>query len=189
MLDPVGIKAALARHSRRTIERGVLRPAAVLVPLYVKDGVDTVLFTRRTEHLPDHAGEISFPGGRREEADVDLEATALRETEEEMGIRPADVDVLGRLDDFVSVYGYHVTPFVGALSWPYPFRTSEREIAEVIEVPLVQLCDPAVYHSENWEHRGRLHPVGFFTIGRHQIWGLTAAILRQFLQRIDAIDF
>jgi 8-oxo-dGTP pyrophosphatase MutT (NUDIX family) len=189
MLDPVRIRAALARHDRRSIERGGLRPAAVLVPLFVKDGVDTVLFTRRTDHLPDHAGEISFPGGRWEEGDFDLEATALRETEEEMGIRPDDVTVLGRLDDFVSVYGYHVTPFVGTLPWPYPFRTSETEIAEVIEVPLVRFSDPAVYHTENWEHKGRLHPVGFFNIDRHQIWGLTAAILRQFLQRIGAIDF
>jgi 8-oxo-dGTP pyrophosphatase MutT (NUDIX family) len=189
MLDPVAIQVALADHRPRVIDNGVLRPAAVLVPLYRKKGEDTLLFTRRSDHLPDHAGEISFPGGRREPCDADLEDTALRESEEEMGIRPADVRILGRLDDFVSVYGYHVTPFVGSLPWPYPFRVNQREIAEVIEMPLDRLCDPGVYHTESWEHKGRLHPVGFFTIGRHQIWGLTAAILRQFLQRIGAIDF
>ncbi|MEZ4600869.1 MAG: CoA pyrophosphatase [Syntrophotaleaceae bacterium] len=189
MLDPVVIQAALADHPPRVIDRGVLRPAAVLVPLYWKKDQEVLLFTLRTDHLPDHAGEISFPGGRQDEGDASLEETALREAEEEMGIRPADVCILGRLDDFVSVYGYHVTPFVGSLPWPYPFRANPSEIAEVIEVPLERLCDPAVFHMENWEHKGRLHPVGFFTIDHHQIWGLTAAILRQFLQRIGVIGF
>ena len=189
MVDPARIKAALAHHPPRVIDRGVLRPAAVLVFIYPKGGEDTVLFTRRSDQLPDHAGEISFPGGRREPEDLSLEEAALRESEEEMGIRPRDVRILGRLDDFVSVYGYHVTPFVGSLPWPYSFRVNDSEIAEVIEVPLARLCDPAVFHTENWEHKGRLHPVGFFTIDHHQIWGLTAAILRQFLRRIGAMEF
>jgi 8-oxo-dGTP pyrophosphatase MutT (NUDIX family) len=189
MLDPVAIRAALADHPHRVIDRVGLRLAAVLVPLFGKKGQDVLLFTRRSDHLPDHAGEISFPGGRQDAGDASLEETALREAEEEMGIRPADVRILGRLDDFVSVYGYHVTPFVGSLPWPYPFRANPREIAEVIEIPLERLCDPGVFHMENWEHKGRLHPVVFFTIDHHQIWGLTAAILRQFLRRIGAIDF
>ncbi|OEU62505.1 MAG: coenzyme A pyrophosphatase [Desulfuromonadales bacterium C00003094] len=189
MLDPAAVQAALARHACRSIDPGVLRPAAVLLTFYPKDGSDTLLFTRRTEHLPDHAGEISFPGGRWQEGDADLTATALRETEEEMGVAPQDVTVLGQLDDFVSVYGYHVTPFVGTLPTAYPFRVDPREIAEVIEVPLEKLCDPKIYHTESWEHKGRLHPVGFFSIGQHPIWGLTAAVLRQFLQRIEAIDW
>ena len=164
MLDPAAVQAALARHACRSIDTGVLRPAAVLLTFYPKDDSDTLLFTRLT-------------------------ATALRETEEEMGVAPQDVTVLGQLDDFVSVYGYHVTPFVGTLPTAYPFRVDPREIAEVIEVPLEKLCDPKIYHTESWEHKGRLHPVGFFSIGQHPIWGLTAAVLRQFLQRIEAIDW
>ncbi len=183
-LDVAQVRSALAAHPVRHLERGVLKPAAVLLLYYSKDGVDTLLFTRRSDHLPHHAGEISFPGGRAMDSDPDLCGTALRETEEEMGIRPRDVTVLGRLDDFISVYGYHVVPYVGTIPSPYPFRVDPHEIAEVIEVPLARLCDPRIYHVESWRHRGRLMPVCFFNIDGHQIWGLTGAILRQFLQRV-----
>lgn len=183
MLDPAGIARALAGYPLRTIDPSGLRPAAVLLPLYVREGEETVLFTRRAEHLNHHRGEISFPGGRRHPDDADLLATALRETEEEVGIRPADVTVLGRLDDFVSVYGYHVVPFVGTFPWPCRFRVDAREIAEVIEVPLTTLRDPGIWRREDWRHRGRHYPVHFCTVGEHEIWGLTAAILRQFLRR------
>jgi 8-oxo-dGTP pyrophosphatase MutT (NUDIX family) len=186
MLDPSRVRQALASHPARSVENEALRPAAVLLPLYVRNGVDHVLFTRRTEILNHHSGEISFPGGGRHPEDPDLKATALRETEEEMGIRPADVSVLGRLDDFVSIHGYRVTPFVGTFPWPYPFRVNDREISEVIEVPLADLTDPAVFRKEDWRHKGRLHPVYFYTVGRHEIWGLTAAILRQFLQWVSS---
>ena len=100
-----------------------------------------------------------------------------------MGIRPEDVAVLGRLDDFISVYGYHVAPFVGMIPHPYPYRVNGGEIAEVLEIPLSVLRDPAVCRKEDWRHRGRKYPVWFYTVGNHEIWGLTAAILRQFLQR------
>ncbi len=184
MLEPGFIRQALERHPPRTISRGKLRASAVLLPLYVKNAEDTVLFTRRTEHLNHHRGEISFPGGGRHPEDADLAATALRETEEEMGIRSEDVQILGRLDDFISVHGYHVVPFVGNFPHPYPFRINHDEIAEVIEVPLARLRDPAIFREENWQHRGRRFPVCFYTVDEHEIWGLTAAILRQFLKRM-----
>jgi 8-oxo-dGTP pyrophosphatase MutT (NUDIX family) len=184
MLDREAVRLALAQHPPLTIERGTLREAAVLLLLFTRGGEDHVLLTRRTEHLPHHRGEISFPGGGRHPEDVDLRATALRETEEEMGIRPTDVLLLGSLDDILSVHDYHVTPFVGAFSWPYPFRVSAREIAEVIEVPLSALTAPGVLRQEDWQHRGRRQPVLFYTVRGREIWGLTAAILNQFLQRI-----
>lgn len=184
MLDLDRVRRQLARYPLRAIDDSGLRPAAVLLPLYRRQGEDTVLFTRRTEHLNHHRGEISFPGGRQQPEDADLLATALRETEEEMGIRAADVTVLGRLDDFVSVYGYHVVPFVGSFPWPYPFSVNAREIAEVIEVPLATLRDPRIWRREDWSHKGRTWPVHFYTVGEHEIWGLTAAILRQFLRRV-----
>lgn len=182
-LDPEQVRQDLSDHSCRRIERGVLKPAAVLLLFYPKDGVDTILFTRRTEHLPHHAGEIAFPGGRAHRDDGDLRVTALRETEEEMGVRREDVTILGRLDDFISVYGFHVVPYVGTIPAKYPFDVNRHEIAEVIEMPLARLCDPRIYHTESWEHLGRLYPVCFFTVDGYKIWGLTGAILRQFLQR------
>jgi len=183
MLDAADIKQRLAAFPLHKIPRQGLRPAAVLMPLFVKDGEAWTLFTRRTEHLNHHRGEISFPGGGMHAEDENLTATALRETEEEMGITPGDVEVLGRLDDFYSVHGYHVVPFVGRIPWPYDFRVNQEEIAEVIELPLSMLRDPAIYHEEDWTFQGRVHPVSFYTVGRHVIWGLTAAILRQFFHR------
>lgn len=187
MLDPAALRARLAGVPLRRIEHGLLRPAAVLLPLYSRDGEDLLLFTRRTETLRHHRGEISFPGGAAEATDDTLDATALRETEEEVGIDASAVTILGRLDDFVSVHAYHVTPFVGLLAEPPQLDPDPAEIAAVIELPLARLCEPARWHRENWRHRGRLEPVFFCTVDDHQVWGLTAAILRQFLQRVGRL--
>ncbi len=182
MPDFLRVSAILAGHQPSLLPVGRLRSAAVLLPLYWRDGEETILFTRRTENLEHHRGEISFPGGGRHPEDPDLVFTARRETEEEMGIAAGDVTILGRLDDFQSVHGYHVVPFVGTFPWPYRFQVNTEEIAEVIEVPVATLRDPGIFHSEDWHHRGRIHPVHFYTVGRHQIWGLTAAILKQFIE-------
>ncbi|MHB8709576.1 MAG: NUDIX hydrolase, partial [Desulfuromonadales bacterium] len=111
MLDRVWLSARLHAFPQRIIPLETLRPAAVLLPLLIRDGEEYVLFTRRTEQLPHHAGEISFPGGARHADDPDLAATALRETEEEIGIPAASIQLHGRLDDFWSIHGYHVVPF------------------------------------------------------------------------------
>ncbi|MDT8419949.1 MAG: CoA pyrophosphatase [Desulfuromonadales bacterium] len=179
------ISQYLAIHPARSLEAQQLRPAAVLVPLFQRHDETWVLLTRRTEHLPKHAGEISFPGGGAEPGDADLWQTALRETEEEMGIVAADVTCLGQLDDIASVHGYLVTPYVGSFTHPYPYRIDYGEIDEVIELPLQSLCDPQVYHQEDWQHKGRVVPVDFYRLDGHEIWGLTAAILRQLLSRLD----
>jgi 8-oxo-dGTP pyrophosphatase MutT (NUDIX family) len=188
MIAPEIIRQLLAGHPVQTLSQGELQAAAVLLPLFIRNGEYHVLFTRRTDHLRHHQGEISFPGGSRHAQDADLLFTALRETEEEMGILPGDVTVLGRLDDFISVHGYHVVPYVGMFPSPYSFRINPQEIAEVIEISVTRLCDPAIFRQEDWNHKGRHLPVFFYTVGDHQIWGLTAAILRQFLGRIGATD-
>lgn len=175
----------LAAHPARPLEQQELRPAAVLVPLFLRNDEPWVLFTRRTEHLENHGGEISFPGGGAEPDDADLWQTALRETEEEMGIVAADVRHLGQLDDFVSIYGYLVTPYVGSFRDPYSYRPDPGEIAEVIELPLQKLRDPQIYHQEDWQHKGRTIPVDFYQLDGHNIWGMTAAILKQLLHRLD----
>ena len=163
------------------------RSAAVLVPLFVRDDEDYLLFTLRTAHLKHHASEISFPGGGQDDGDADLWATALRETEEELGIDPDRVELHGRLDDFYSIHGYHVVPFVATIPAPLQLKIDRFEIEEVFSAPLEQLRDPAIHHVEDWGHRGRDFLVDFYNYQRYRIWGLTGAILRQFLEEtVDA---
>jgi 8-oxo-dGTP pyrophosphatase MutT (NUDIX family) len=185
MLDRLWLDKRLQTFPRRTIPPTALRPAAVLLPLLIRDGEECVLFTRRTEHLPHHAGEISFPGGARQDDDPDLATTALRETEEEIGVPAASIRLHGRLDDFWSIHGYHVVPFVGTIPHPFTYRVADFEIAALIEIPLEHFRTPGVHHVEDWTHQGRVHPVDFYRYGEHVIWGLTAAILRQFLEITD----
>ena len=185
MLDRAWLSKRLQPFPQRTIAVDALRPAAVLLPLLINNGEEYVLFTRRTEHLPHHAGEISFPGGARHSEDVDLAATALRETEEEIGVPATCVELHGRLDDFWSIHGYHVVPYVGTIPHPFPYQVADHEIDALIEAPLDHFRTPGVHHSEDWSHHGRVHPVDFYRYGEHVIWGLTAAILRQFLEITD----
>ena len=179
------ISEQLAAFPARPMARRDLRPAAVLVPLFLRNDEPWVLFTRRTEQLKNHSGEISFPGGGAEDQDADFWQTALRETEEEMGIRQEHVRRLGQLDDFYSVHGFRVKVCVGSYPAPYPYRIDQNEIAEVIELPLARLRDPEIYHQEDWEHKGRLFPVDFYQLDGHNIWGMTAAILKQLLERLE----
>lgn len=188
-MSPLGrIADHLASFPARPMARGELRSAAVLVPLFLRNDEPWVLFTRRTELLKKHSGEISFPGGGAEAQDVDFWQTALRETEEEMGIRAADVTRLGRLDDVYSVHGFRVRVCVGSYDDPYPYKVDRNEIAEVIELPLERLRDPGIYHQEDWRHKGRTFPVDFYRLDGHTIWGMTAAILKQFMERAGLVS-
>ncbi len=182
MIDRVRLASHLRCFPRQTIELGTLRPAAVLIPLFQRDGHDHLLFTVRTSHLEHHAGEISFPGGGFHAEDNDLSVTALRETEEELGIKSESVQVLGRLDDFYSIHGYHVVPFVGIIPGADQLRVDPFEIAATFAAPLGHFRNPEVHHVEDWSHRGRKHAVDFYRYEDHVIWGLTAAILRQLLE-------
>ena len=177
------IKSALAGHKRIPMSPGPV-PAAVLLPFYLKEGECHILFTKRTEHLHHHRGEISFPGGVRHPEDRTMMETALRETREEVGIDPAVVDVLGMLDDFYSIHDYCVTPYVGFLPPDCRFRINPEEIERTIEVPLAHLLRPEIFRIEDWNWKGRTHPVYFYTYGDDEIWGLTAAILKQLLDLV-----
>lgn len=181
MLDYPELADRLKDFPRQTIPRDKLRPAAVLLPLFCRDDKDFLLFTVRTEHLEHHSGEISFPGGSRENIDSDLMATACRETEEELRIAADSIEILGRMDDFYSIHGYHVVPFVGVIPEPTTLQYAPDEIAAVFEAPVDHFRNPAVHHVEDWNHQGRVHPVDFYHYQNHVIWGLTAAMLRQFL--------
>jgi len=175
------IKEILDCREKTCIDDPGMTRAAVLIPLFKKNGEYHILFTRRTDKVEHHKGQISFPGGRKDEADKDLLATALREAEEEMGIRREDVQVLGELDDICTVTHFCVSPFVGVIPYPYPFRVSPREIEEVIEVPLAVLFEKSNLRKEFRELQGKRWPVYYYQYDRHTIWGATASILKQLL--------
>lgn len=177
------IKAALAAHARVPMAPGPV-PSAVLVPVLLKNDEYHILFTKRTENLNHHRGEISFPGGVRQPEDEDSLRTALRETCEEVGIEPDDVEILGVLDDFYSIHGYLITPYVGMIPAAYDYRVNGSEIERIIEVPLRHLLNPDVFRIEDWTWKGRKHPVFFYSYRGDEIWGVTAAILKQFLDLV-----
>ncbi len=165
--------------------RTVLRPAAVLL-LVVNHAADpAVVFTQRTAHLADHAGQISFPGGRCDEADCSPEHTALREAEEEVGIGSGQVEVLGRLPEYRTSTGYRVTPVVGWAEPPLDYRAHPHEVDEVFEVPLAFLLDPRNHRYESAFYRGRMRHYWAMPYGERFIWGATAGMLVTF-QRILA---
>ncbi|HYC35990.1 MAG TPA: CoA pyrophosphatase [Usitatibacter sp.] len=161
-----------------------LRPAAVLL-LVVNHAQPTVVFTQRTAHLADHAGQISLPGGRCDDEDCTPERTALREAEEEIGIDVARVDLLGRLPDYRTSTGFSVTPVVGWAEPPLSYRPDPHEVAEIFEVPLAFLLDPANHRYESAFHKGRIRKFWAMPYGERFIWGATAGMLVTF-QRILA---
>lgn len=159
------------------------RQAAVLAPIYAREGRPHLLFTRRSADLSAHSGEISFPGGSRDPDDQSLAHTALRETYEELGIGDAHVTLLGSLPpEFTVVSNFIVTAYVGYLGAGLPaLRPHEAEVAEIIEAPLSALDDEATYHAEEWTRGGESHTVHFYDFGRYRIWGLTGRMLYQLL--------
>ncbi len=156
---------------------GALTPAAVLVPLVNRADGLTVLLTQRSADLPDHAGQISFPGGRVEPGDADIDAAALRETEEEVGVPRERVTLLGRLSEYETVTGYRVTPVVGWIDPPFAMRPDPVEVADVFEVPLAFLLEPA-NQQRHFRMLGDLRR-DYYAIpfGDRYIWGATAAML------------
>jgi 8-oxo-dGTP pyrophosphatase MutT (NUDIX family) len=180
------IRNALSARQRRVIEHPPFSHAAVLVPLFKKGADCHILFTKRSDEVKYHKGEISFPGGVADEEDLELIDTALREAHEEIGLKESDVQIIGILDDIVTITEFIVTPIVGLFSYPYPFKVSAREISELIEVPLSHLLDGNSF-SEREIFRGSQKEVVYtYQYGRHTIWGATARILKQFLDLITS---
>lgn len=161
------------------------RRAAVLLLLLEKQGETHVIFTKRTDRVAYHKNQISFPGGNVEASDSSLLQTALRETEEELGIRPDQIEILGQLSPInVATSKYNVTPFVGRLVAPPIYRSDPVEVAEVIEAPLSILQDPANFWQEEKTYPEGPKTVNYFRYGDHIIWGATGRILREFLDKL-----
>lgn len=174
------IKRRLAANKRRTIDKANLIPAAVIMLIMNKNGIPHVLLTKRTSNVATHRGEVSFPGGKCDDDDKDVLATALRETEEEVGIPARDIILLGEFDEYFSIWGFHVSTFVGAIPHPYSYMPNRMEIEACIEAPLELFYEEKYYKTETYHFQGRDVPVYYYHFNGFEIWGLTARILTDF---------
>ncbi len=176
------IRRVLSARKKVAVQDQSLMPAAVLLLLYPKDGEYCILLQKRTDGVEHHKGEISLPGGSRDSDDRDFLDTALREVHEEMGIRPEAVTVLGDLDDVVTRSQFGIRVFVGTIPYPYPFKPSPVEIAEVLEVPVAELLSSANRREEVRWVDGRASKSYSYAYKEHLIFGATAQIVTQFLE-------
>jgi 8-oxo-dGTP pyrophosphatase MutT (NUDIX family) len=185
-VDPLfdTLEARLASRPPRSVNLPglVLREAAVLVPLLVREGTPHILFTKRPPTLRHHAGQYSFPGGSRDPEDVTPLHTALRETREELGIDVSGVRVLGALDEVPTLTEFRIQPFVGVIPTGLEYRPNPDEVEFILEVPLSHLLDPSLRRTERRSLRGVEYEVDFYTYGSHVIWGATGRILRDLLR-------
>ena len=179
------LKSVLAHRTKKTVGEPSLTPASVLLLLYPKDGEYCILLNKRSEQVEHHKGGISLPGGARDSEDLDSLETALRETEEEMGIQRGDVTVLGQLDEVVTRSRFLVQVFAGTIEYPYKFKPSAIEIAEVLEVPISALRDPANVRVETHLENGTSVTSYAYAYNQHLIYGATAKILQQLLELLE----
>ena len=179
------VRAVLVGRQRQVVVRDDLRPAAVLIPLYEADGEHHILFTRRTENVEYHKGQVSFPGGARDEGDESLLATAVRECCEEIGLLDRDIEILGELDDTATITSnFAVSPFVASIPHPYDFRINHEEVVEVVGVPIRALLAPGNPGEEYGVLDGIYRHTYTYRHGDFVIWGATARMLKQFLDLV-----
>jgi 8-oxo-dGTP pyrophosphatase MutT (NUDIX family) len=178
------IRRRLAAYKASVLPEEARARAAVLIPLYYKRGELHVVLTKRGDGLGSHRGEICFPGGSWEKSDFDLAVTALRESNEEIGLHPDDVEIIGKVDDIVTISQFHVTPFVGEIDpavCPYTWCCQEREVAEILEVPLSHLLDCTNLVELPVQRNGEVVMRPGYRFGEHTIWGATQRMLANFL--------
>ena len=179
-------RSRLAAHARRVVPPGELVRAAVLIPI-VDRGEPCLVFTKRTERVATHRGQISFPGGAVDPGDDSFLEAALRECEEEIGLPRAVVEPLGALDDTETfATQFVITPWVGVVRRPVTWRTDGEEVERVIEVPFAALAAPGRLRVEHWERDGVVRPVYFFDYNGDTIWGATARIVKHYLDLVAA---
>jgi 8-oxo-dGTP pyrophosphatase MutT (NUDIX family) len=178
------LRTRLDTHSPREVSKPEFKRAAVMMLFMNKGGEAHVLLTKRTDKVATHKGQIAFPGGGYDEEDGDILRTALRETQEEVGIPADDIELLGQFDDFISIAGFHVVTYVGAIRHPYAYTINRDEIDEYIEVPLSLFVDRKFEKVQQLEYEGRSFNVYHYLYHGFEIWGLTARILTDFAAKI-----
>lgn len=173
-------QALSQRHKQRIVDAGRV-PSAVLVPVYYKQGQYYILFTKRTELVKVHKGDISFPGGAYQEEDETLANTALRECSEEIGLTAGDVEIVGELDDTITTSNYIISPFVAFIPSPYQFTLNTEETEEIIEIPIPALLDKGGWRQKAEITGGKTITSPLYRYQGRIIHGATARILNQFL--------
>lgn len=184
VLHPVAAGAVNAMEDGVGDEK--LIPASVLFPIVLRESGPSVLFTQRTAHLKDHPGQISFPGGRVEAEDSSPAHTALREAAEEIGLSSEYIEILGYLPEYRTVTGFCITPVVAILTPPFALSPEPGEVAEVFEVPLAFLMDPANHQQHSLHYRGKLRHYYAMPYRDYFIWGATAGIILMLFQALTA---
>lgn len=156
--------------------------SAVLIPIFAENGEIKFILTKRTESLKKHKGEISFPGGRKDKQDRYLEETALRETEEEIGVKRRLVKVVGRLDDLFTMTRYIISPFIGIISEEVECHANTREVAEILYVPMDVFLNEELFSEKDLPQNGLHFPVYYYYWNNYEIWGATAYIINQLVE-------
>jgi 8-oxo-dGTP pyrophosphatase MutT (NUDIX family) len=177
------IQARLATFQHRELTMQFTREAAVLMPIFERGGASYFLLTRRTDEVQTHKGQISFPGGMRHEGE-DLQHTALRETFEEVGIEESKISIMGRFHDYLSITGYRVSPYAAYITAPFTTKPQTSEVAEILEVPFSVFTDPARLRVERALRLGKMMDIYYYSFGPHEIWGLTALIIKEFFEEL-----
>jgi len=182
-IDKEFIRKVLTNRKRNIIkEQEGMKNAGVIMPIFEKEGEIYILLTKRTENVRDHKGQIAFPGGVMEKDDRTILDTALREIEEEIGLNRRDIDILGALDDIITLTGYQITAFVGYFIYPYNFNISKKEIVNIFELPLSEFMNPLIIRKEhNMSFMGKPYIVYYFDFPEHTVWGATARLIIQLL--------
>lgn len=174
------VRTRLNSRTIRELQNPGYRNAAVMMLIMNEATVPSVLLTVRTNSVSTHKGEVSFPGGGFDDEDTDLYSTALRETEEEVGIDRTVIEYLGRFDDYISIFGYHVTSFIGWIDFPFEYKMNENEISRILNVPIKLFADKCYDHYEEYPFEGKKYKIYHYFYNNAEIWGLTARILTDF---------